>query len=288
MHLSGCLELEWFEAQGFQVSRLPVHSSMWICALPMYDWPEIRSDVDTLWAELRERFLAVGIDAPQHLVRCNGDMPAVPGGIRDAAGNVIAPDPASLPPEEFDLATLWRHPQLLFSQTCWGPLLTTGLAEHVRVIAQPDYSDVEGGRGESYSSAVVMRREGKPDAAAPMDGLPSLPLDQLRGARLAFNEPHSMSGLLALRDDLAASGEGLEIFSDQVATGGHRLSIRAVAEGRADVATIDCRSWHLARRHEPCASSLSVVGWTGLRKGLPYIRAAALPQGILQYYPQLM
>ena len=45
----------------------------------------------------------------------------------------------------------------------------------------------------------------------------------------------------------------------------------AVADGRADLAAIDCRSWALAQRFEDAAASLTVVGWTALRPGLPYI-----------------
>ena len=33
-----------------------------------------------------------------------------------------------------------------------------GLAEHVVVIGQPSYDGIEGGAGELYSSAILMRR----------------------------------------------------------------------------------------------------------------------------------
>ena len=131
--------------------------SGFFAALPMYDWPENRPEVDAEWALLRARLLGAGIDAPERLVRRNAEMPAVPGGIRDASGVVIAPDPATLPPDELDFFTLWRHPKLLFAQTCWGPM-ELGLAKHVRVVGQPDYSAFEGGDGELYSSAIVMPR----------------------------------------------------------------------------------------------------------------------------------
>lgn len=65
-------------------------------------------------------FLAKGIDAPKGLTRRNGDMPAVPGGIRGKDGAIIAADPATLDPDALDLAVLWRHPALLISGTCWG------------------------------------------------------------------------------------------------------------------------------------------------------------------------
>jgi ABC-type phosphate/phosphonate transport system substrate-binding protein len=91
-----------------------------------------------------------------------------------------------------------------------------------------------------------------------------------------------MSGLIALTRDLEAAGEGLAIFSDAIATGGHRLSIVAVAGGHADVAAIDCRSWAMAQRFEPKARDLEVVGWTGLRKGLPFITARTTPDAVVE------
>lgn len=263
--------------------------SSFIAALPMYDWPEMRMEVDAQWAELRERLRAASIDAPDRLVRRNADMPPVPGGIRDAHGRVIAPDPAWLPPDGFDLSVLWRHPRLLFSQTCWGPLESSDLAGFVEVIAQPDYSEVAGGQGAFYSSALLMRADrgngDPPRSASRVDpphrgkGTPAglLPIHLLRGSRLAFNATDSMSGFLALKRDLESMGEGLAIFAEMVETGSHRASALAVAEDRADVAALDCRSWSLFKRFHREADELNPVGWTSPRKGLPYICAAGLP-----------
>ena len=247
-----------------------------VAALPMYDWPERRFEVDAEWAAIRDRLRAAGIDAPERLARRNADLPPVPGGIRDPQGNLIARDPATLPPDEFDLETLWRHPAMLLTQTCWGPMIETDLQSHVRVVAQPDYSAFEGGQGPFYSSAVIMRAK-RAATLAPADGSAVLPLDLLRGARFAFNDLHSRSGRLGLKADLEAGGEGLSIFAGLMHTGGHRLSIRAVAEGAADVAAIDCRSWALALLHEPGAKDLRAVGWTKRRMGLPLISATAQP-----------
>jgi ABC-type phosphate/phosphonate transport system substrate-binding protein len=251
-----------------------ISSRSFIAALPMYDWPEMRAETDAEWERLREAFRTAGLDAPERLVRRNADMPSVPGGIRDAEGNVVAPDPATLPPDELHLPTLWLHPSLLFTQTCWGPM-EQGLASHVRVVSQPDYSAFPGGRGEFYSSALMMRTDGQADVAPPDDGAPRLPLETIRGKRLAYNSDDSMSGIIALTRDLEAAGEGLDLFSELVETGGHRLSIVAVAEGQADVCAVDCRTLALARRFEPAVAKLRIVGWTGLRKGLPFIVPAS-------------
>jgi ABC-type phosphate/phosphonate transport system substrate-binding protein len=248
-----------------------------VAALPMYDWPEVRGEVDAQWARLREAFRQKGIDAPESLARVNGDLPAVPGGIRDGAGVLIAPDPATLPPNELDYHKLWLHPALLFAQTCWGPM-ELGLSRHVQVVGQPGYDAYEGGQGELYSSTLVMRTGEGPEARSPADGSPFLPLDLIRGKRFTFNSRDSMSGFIGLTRDLETLGESLDVFSSRSESGGHRGSIVAVAEGRADVAAVDCESWALAQRFEPAAQKVAVVGWTARRKGLPFITAAATPE----------
>ncbi|KAI1127279.1 ABC-type phosphate/phosphonate transport system, periplasmic component [Nemania abortiva] len=256
-----------------------------IAALPMYDWPECRAAVNEQWVNLRDRLRAAGVPAPDRLVRRNADMPGVPGGIRDLEGHVIAADPATLPPDELDLHTLWRHPDLLFSQTCWGPM-GLGLAPHVSVVGQQDYSDVEGGEGEFYSSAVVVARPVVDQASAPADGKPSLPLEHLRGKRLVYNSPDSMSGLLGLERDLASLREDLRLFSERWESGGHRHSIIAVAKGEADVAAVDCFTWKLANRFESAVGALAVVGWTGHRMGLPFITSRRVPPQIVELIMQ--
>ncbi|WP_322414614.1 phosphate/phosphite/phosphonate ABC transporter substrate-binding protein [Mesorhizobium huakuii] len=248
-----------------------------IAALPMYDWPEVRGEVDAQWVRLRDAFRQKGIDAPQTIVRRNGDLPPVPGGIHDAGGALIAPDPATLPPDELDYHRLWLHPALLFAQTCWGPM-ELGLSSHVQVVGQPSYDAYEGGQGELYSSALVMRTGEGPAVRSPADGKALLPLDLIRGKRFTFNSLDSMSGTIGLTRDLQAVGETLELFSSRSESGGHRASIVAVAEGRADVAAIDCESWALAQRFEPAAGKVVIVGWTARRKGLPFITARTTPE----------
>jgi ABC-type phosphate/phosphonate transport system substrate-binding protein len=248
-----------------------------VAALPMYDWPEVRHEVDAQWAMLRDAFRQKGIDAPQSIARRNGDLPPVPGGIHDTQGALIAPDPATLPPDELDFHRLWLHPALLFAQTCWGPM-ELGLSRHVQLVGQPSYDAYEGGQGELYSSAIVMLADGAPSVASPDDGSPLIPFDRIRGKRFTFNNLDSMSGLIGLTRDLEAMGESLDLFASRSESGGHRSSIVAIAEGKADVAAIDCESWVLAQRFEPAARKVAVVGWTGRRKGLPYITAATTPE----------
>ncbi|MGL4489872.1 MAG: phosphate/phosphite/phosphonate ABC transporter substrate-binding protein [Rhizobiaceae bacterium] len=250
----------------------PLPKEPYVAALPMYDWPERRRQVDAQWDALRDALRARGVDAPERLARSNADLPGL-----------------DLEPDGFDLAALWQHPNLLFAQTCYGPLELW--LKGVRVVGQEDYVGVEGGDGESYSSAIVMRREalslrhlreappsvlsdisptggeiGAPPSAA---NLPVL----LADLRLAYNSEDSMSGYLALERELERRNAGVDIFSALVASGGHRNSIRMVASGEADVAAVDCKSWALAQNHEAAARELVVVGWTQKRLGLPFITA---------------
>jgi ABC-type phosphate/phosphonate transport system substrate-binding protein len=248
-----------------------------IASLPMYDWPERRAEVDAEWGAIRDALRERGVEAPDELTR------------------------------KADEQELWRHPELLFGQTCWGPM-ELGLAEHVQVVGQPSFDGVEGGDGEFYSSAIVMRavtgltsplrgevapRSGAgggdesdrtgvhptPDLRSdpPPQGegqqAAAIPLELLRNARFAYNGPNSMSGMIGLTRDLEAMGESLDIFAERIESGGHRSSIKAVAEGRADVAAIDCRSWQLAQLYEPAAQKVQVVGWSAKRRGLPFITA---------------
>ena len=54
--------------------------------------------------------------------------------------------------------------------------------------------------------------------------------------------------------------------------------MRAVAEGRADLAAIDAVTWRMLERWEPeVTAALAVIGRTGLSPGLSFATAAADP-----------
>jgi len=207
-----------------------------LACLPMYDWPEERAAVDALWADIRAH---AADDLPAALTR---------------------------PADEAAMFALWRDPALVLGQTCWGPI-SQGMLPGLRVLAQPDYSDMNGGQGPLYRS-VIIAREGQARPAHTGIGA-DLAEGLLSGSIFAANARHSLSGWLALAQDLGA--DPAQGAAGVVMTGGHRASIRLVAEGRADLAAVDCRSWALARRHEPCAEGLVVIGWTKARPGLPYV-----------------
>lgn len=168
------------------------------------------------------------------------------------------PAPEKLDREDCD-AELWRHPGLVLGQTCGLPLVS-GLMDTVSLVGTPAY-DIECGAG-CYYSVIVVRK----DSAFASDA-------DLRGARLAYNGLTSQSGYAALAyhlRDLAAQGP---VFAEKLVSGSHRQSLRMVAGGQADVASIDAVSWRHALRHEPAAADLRVLAKTDTTPGLPLVCA---------------
>ena len=86
--------------------------STYVAGLPMYDWPEVRAEVDALWSAIALRLVDAGIDAPAALTR-------------------------------FDrFEDLWTEPGLLIGETC-GYNVATNLDGRVDVLGVLDHG-VEG------------------------------------------------------------------------------------------------------------------------------------------------
>jgi ABC-type phosphate/phosphonate transport system substrate-binding protein len=157
----------------------------------------------------------------------------------------------------------WRDPRLLFGQACQYPLASAWHAS-VRLLAIPAYA-APGCEGSRYRSAIIVRVED-----------PALGLGDLRGRRGAVNERDSNSGSNLLRAAIAPLAEHGRFFASVELTGGHLASVRAVAEGRADVAAIDCVSYaHIRRLSPELTARLRILDWTPSSPGLPYVTARA-------------
>ncbi|QIE57184.1 PhnD/SsuA/transferrin family substrate-binding protein [Pikeienuella piscinae] len=149
----------------------------------------------------------------------------------------------------------WREPALLLSQTCGLPYAAQ-LAGAVSLVGAPSY-DLPGCPPGFYRSEILVRADD-----------PVADVDALKGGRFARNGRESQSGHAAFA---AAFGPPEAYFSEIVEAGAHRASIRAVAEGRADAASVDAVSWRLARAHEPASARLRVLASTPPTPGLPLI-----------------
>ena len=198
-----------------------------IAQLPMYDWPEVRAETNTLWAEIHTALQKRGIASPDTLDR------------------------------EAATETTWLSPRLLLSQTCGLPLVQD-LRDQVTVLGRLTYQDLSA-TGD-YHSVIVVRESDSIDHP-----------EDLRGQRAAINHEDSYSGCLTLKRWAGKQAGETAFFTSVIATGSHRDSVCAVANGLADTAAIDYVSWCLAKRVEPAAQRLSVVAKTDDRPGLPLI-----------------
>ena len=169
----------------------------------------------------------------------------------------LAEGPEALTRGVDDLMAQWLSPDLLLSQTCGMPYRTL-LHNRVTLVGTPDFG-VEGCAPGYYRSVFVAKADDVRDRVAQFDG-----------AVLAYNETTSQSGWAAPLNHAQAIGMTLR---PAVHTGGHRLSLLAVAEGRAEIAALDAVSWGLFQGYLPVAARVKVVGITDPTPGLPYITA---------------
>lgn len=162
-----------------------------------------------------------------------------------------------------DLHAFWRTPDLLLAQTCGYPL-TTALNGVVRVVATPLYA-APGCEGAWHRSVIVVRRDD-----------PAAGLADLRGRVAAINGRDSNTGMNLFRAALAPVAGGHPVFVHVLETGAHAESLRAVAEGWADTAAIDCVTFAQLRRWRPAwADAVRVLADTPATPGLPLVTAAA-------------
>ncbi|MEM6987614.1 MAG: PhnD/SsuA/transferrin family substrate-binding protein [Pseudomonadota bacterium] len=98
-----------------------------LASLPMYDWPEIRAEVDAFYAALRQPLLAAGFAAPEQLIRSEDPLP------------------------------VWRSEALLLSQTCGLPYVRL-LRDRVQLVGTPEFG-LPGCDAGHYASAVVVHRD---------------------------------------------------------------------------------------------------------------------------------
>jgi ABC-type phosphate/phosphonate transport system substrate-binding protein len=163
-----------------------------------------------------------------------------------------------------DLAALWRRPGLIFGQTCGYPYVS-GLKDAATLIATPEYS-FPGCEGVSHRSFMI---RGARD--------PRRALSEFRGASAALNACDSNTGMNLFRAAIAPVADGAPFFRAVVVTGSHEASMAAVAEGLADLASIDCVTFALLERGRPdLIGRVAIVAESALSPGLPFIASGSL------------
>src|SRR5688572_1254078 len=154
-----------------------------------------------------------------------------------------------------DLYELWQAPDLFIAQTCGFPL-THRLKDRVTLVGTPVYA-LNGCSGGSYHSVIVARKD------SDVHGL-----DDVAGTVAAINGYDSQSGWNALRHSLIGKGAPARV----VETGGHRRSVAAVREGRADVAVIDCVTYAgLQQLATQEVAPLRIIAHSASAPALPYV-----------------
>ncbi|MFT4727283.1 MAG: ABC-type phosphate/phosphonate transport system substrate-binding protein [Granulosicoccus sp.] len=176
--------------------------------------------------------------------------------IRHQLANVgiDSPDALSQDAEEF---SVWLNPELVLSQTCGMPYRLS-LHDKVNLVGTPDYG-IDGCSAGYYCSPLVVRADD-----------PRKDVREFEHSVLAFNQPISQSGYAAIYWHAKKHDFW---FNHKLKTGQHLESAKAVAEGTADIASIDAVTWRFIQRYEHFAGKLQVLEWTDPTPGLPLITA---------------
>lgn len=155
-----------------------------------------------------------------------------------------------------DVWDVWQSPDLVLAQTCGMPYRAR-LHGGVQLVGTPDYG-LTGCPPGHYCSVFVARLDDDRDLGGLTQGV------------FAYNEALSQSGWAAPITHLS----NLNLIPETVLeTGGHALSAQAVAEGRADIASLDALTWLMLQEQTDLSDKLRAVANTEPTPTLPYITA---------------
>lgn len=206
-----------------------------IASLMMYQRPELAGAHDRFWELIRDELVARGMDAPHSLA------------------------------QEADEFFVWKHPNLVLSQTCGMPY-RLWLHDQVNLVGTPDYG-LDGCSPGYYRSAIIVRKDD-----------PRQTIDEFKEGIFAYNQTFSQSGFAAPYGYMQNHGFW---FEKQIQSHAHLASAKAVAGGQADIAALDAVSWRLIQRFEQIANDLRVLDWTEPTPGLPLITAKRNPTDLV-------
>lgn len=158
--------------------------------------------------------------------------------------------------------SLLRDPALFFGHTCGYPLMMR-LRHQVTPFCVPVF-DLPGADGKFYTSHFIVSADSGIESVA-----------QSEGRIAAMNNRDSNSGMNVFRHSIAKCKPRGKFFAKLVETGGHLQSLEAVADGRADIAAIDCVSYQLIKDHRPeLVKQVRSIGFSAKTCGLPLVMPA--------------
>lgn len=205
-----------------------------IASFPMYDRPETRPAWNRYW-EL------VSHDYAAWRKTTRRDLPEIDATLTWAAEG----------------ADHWLREDLALSQTCSLPYRTR-LHGKVTLLGAFDFG-LPGCAPGYYNSVLVMRADDPRHDPGNWSDL-----------TFAYNAADSQSGWAAAYEHLSRIEA---IPARGIVTGSHHASATAVAEGRADLASLDAQTHRLLSRYAPFMAGLVEVGRTAPTPGLPLITA---------------
>lgn len=171
-----------------------------------------------------------------------------------AAAGVDSPATLSQDAEEF---FVWKNTDLVLSQTCGMPY-RKWLHDKVVLVGTPDYG-LEGCPAGYYRSAMIVRTDDT-----------RTEISQFEDAIFAYNQTFSQSGYAAPFQHMKARGFW---FENRLEVDQHLEAARAVATGRADIASLDAVTWRNIAAFDAFAAEVRVLEWTVPTPGLPLITA---------------
>ena len=157
--------------------------------------------------------------------------------------------------------------EVLFSQTCGYPLQTVYRGQFA-LLGVPTY-DFPGCGAATHRAFIIVRKD---------SGFKTL--EDLRGSRFALNSRHSNSGMNLPRIMLARLGIKAPFFGSVTETRSHTESIRRVAQGDLDAASVDCVTYGFFNDCCPDKmSALRVLDETPESPAIPFVTSVATPAG---------
>lgn len=233
---------------GMTTTNAQVQEGSSTVSLPMYEVSDsVKKADDVFWAHLQATLNSEGINAPVALVRTSGE-----------------------------LVDQWEQKDLLLSQACGYPYVHTLMDKGVKIVGTPIYATNNSLPAGSYRSVIVVKADS-----------PYRSLSDLKGKKAGVNDWNSNSGMNLFRAALASSfpEDALKqgIFSSVMLTDGHLKSVRMIAAGQIDVASVDDVSYDLIKRDYPgLAAKTRILMVTPAAPGLPMITSAQTDDATIQ------